>query len=97
MRDKIRLPADVEFSTKFLNGGVEGEENGQFRVTIDSEPAGKFNKVKRVLVELVVGEQVTEVLNIVPKERTKPQLPPKPTAFVKANRTEGVTPALGGD
>lgn len=65
MRETIRLPADVTFLTKFLNEETELPPDAAFKVTIDTVPNGKFQKVTKVTVELT---GVGEVITIVPKE-----------------------------
>lgn len=83
MRDKIRLPADVELSTNFiaLKDGATGGENVEF--TIESVPAGKFNKITKIVIKMA---ELGEVITITPKER-RPNynnVRPLPNPVVKA-------------
>lgn len=66
MRDKIRLPADVELSTKFINLPDGHTDEGVAEIFIDSEPNGAFKKVTRITIKLPT---LGEVITIVPKER----------------------------
>lgn len=65
MRDKIRLPADVEFSIKFLNAKNHVAE-GQAEFLIESVPSGKFEKITKLTITL---PGLGEVIVITPKER----------------------------
>lgn len=67
MRDKIRLPADVEFSTSFLalNDGEGSGPAGGVEFTIESVPNGRFNKVTKVVIKIAGVDAIV----ITPKER----------------------------
>lgn len=62
MRSTIRLPADVEISCAFLNGDDLG---GEVEIVPETEPNGKFNKLKKLTIN--VGGKL--LLCVVPKER----------------------------
>lgn len=81
MRDKIRLPADVEFLTKFINEDTELPADAAFKVTIETQPNGRFNKVTKVTVELT---GVGEVIVITPKEHRTVRQYQQVTPFVPA-------------
>lgn len=74
MRDKIRLPADVELSTAFiaLKDGASGGSDVEF--TIESVPTGRFDKITKIIIKM---KGLGEVITITPKERR-----PQPTPAV---------------
>ena len=65
MRNSIRLPADVELDTTFINTTDKAIE-GTAQFAIESVPSGKFNKVTKITITLPV---FGEVITITPKER----------------------------
>jgi hypothetical protein len=67
-RSSIRLPADVELSTKLinLNEGTTDLTNERCYLTVETQPAGKFNKVIKVIVSI---PSLGECVVVVPRGR----------------------------
>lgn len=65
MRDKIRLPADVELSTKFT-AGADALPEGDVSIEVLTVPNGKFNKITKIAIHF---SGMQDAIVITPKER----------------------------
>lgn len=66
MREKIRIPCDVELLTKFLKAGSI-DLTGTAKIVVDCENNGKFNKVTKLSITL---PDFGEIVVIHPKDRS---------------------------
>lgn len=88
MRDKIRLPVDVELSTKLV--ALEScTIEGPVTIKIETEKGAKFNKVLKISISLRENENA---IVIVPKSRQKPVLPPMPKSGVTVTERKVAAP-----
>lgn len=86
MRNTIRLPADVELLTAFINGELDDAPGG-ISFDIQSDDTGKFKKIKSLSVML--GDKV--LFTITPKERRPATV--RPEVYIN----DALTPGLAGE